>query len=34
MGYASAIAYILLAFVGAITILNFMAKKYWVKYQY
>ncbi|MFO7880927.1 MAG: sugar ABC transporter permease [Kosmotogaceae bacterium] len=34
MGYASAIAYILLAFVGAITILNFLAKKYWVKYQY
>jgi len=34
MGYASAVAYILLIVIGMITIINFILKKYWVKYQY
>lgn len=34
MGYASAVAYILLIVIGIITIINFILKKYWVKYQY
>ncbi len=34
MGYASAIAYVLLAIVGGITLANFYLKKRWVKYQY
>jgi len=34
MGYASAMAYILLAIVGGITLVNFYLKKRWVKYQY
>ncbi len=34
MGYASALAYILLAIVGLITLVNFYMKKRWVKYQY
>ncbi len=34
MGYASAMAYILLAIVGGITLINFYLKKHWVKYQY
>ncbi len=33
MGYASAIAYVLLAIVGGITLANFYLKKRWVKYQ-
>ena len=34
MGYASAIAYVLLAIVGGITLANFYLKRHWVKYQY
>ncbi len=34
MGYAGALAYVLLVIVGFITLLNFVLKKYWVKYQY
>lgn len=34
MGYAGALAYVLLIVVGAITLLNFLLKKYWVQYQY
>jgi len=34
MGYASAVAYILLIVIGIITIINFLLKKYWVNYQY
>jgi len=34
MGYASAIAYVLLAIVGGITLANFYLKKRWVNYQY
>ncbi len=34
MGYASALAYVLLAIVGGITLINFYFKKHWVKYQY
>lgn len=34
MGYASAMAYVLLAIVGLITLVNFYMKKRWVKYQY
>lgn len=34
MGYASAIAYVLLVIVGGITFVNFYLKKRWVKYQY
>jgi len=34
MGFASSLAYILLAIVSAITILNFQMKKRWVQYQY
>jgi len=32
MGYASAVAYILLIVIGIITIINFLLKKYWVNY--
>ncbi len=34
MGYAAAMAYVLLGVVGLITLLNFFLKKYWVKYVY
>ena len=34
MGYASAVAYILLIVIGIITLFNFLLKKYWVNYQY
>lgn len=34
LGYASAVSYVLLAFVGVVTAINFIAKKRWVKYQY
>jgi len=34
MGFASSLAYILLAIVSAITIMNFQMKKRWVQYQY
>lgn len=34
MGYAGALAYVLLIIVGLITLLNFVLKKYWVQYQY
>ena len=34
MGYASALAYVLLAIVGLITLMNFLLKKYWVKELY
>ncbi len=34
MGYASAVAYVLLAIVGLITLVNFLLKKYWVQRIY
>jgi len=34
LGYASAVSYFLLACVAVITIINFIVKKRWVKYQY
>ncbi len=34
MGYAGALAYVLLIIVGIITLVNFLLKKYWVQYQY
>ena len=34
MGYASAMAYVLLTIVGLLTFLNFLLKKYWVKSVY
>jgi len=34
MGYASAMAYVLLAIVAAITLFNFLLKKYWVQNVY
>lgn len=34
MGYASAVAYVLLALVAGFSILNFTLKKHWVNYQY
>lgn len=33
MGYASALAWILLVIIGAFTIINFVASKYWVHYE-
>lgn len=33
MGYASALAYVLLLFVGLVTLLNFVLKRRWVFYQ-
>ena len=33
MGYAAALAWILLAIVGAFTALNFLVSKYWVYYD-
>jgi multiple sugar transport system permease protein len=33
MGFASSLAYILLLLVGAITLVNFLLKRKWVKYQ-
>ena len=34
MGYASAVAWILLGLVALFTIVNFTLKKHWVNYQY
>jgi len=34
MGYASAIAFVLLGIVAFLTWVNFLLKRYWVKYQY
>jgi len=34
MGYASAVAFVLLAIVAFLTWLNFLLKKHWVEYQY
>lgn len=34
MGYASALAYVLLVIVSILTLTNFVLKKYWVNYQY
>jgi multiple sugar transport system permease protein len=34
MGYASTVAYVLLALVAGFSILNFTLKKHWVNYQY
>ena len=34
MGYASAVAYVLLGVVGLITWINFLLKKYWVQRIY
>ncbi|MEA3311013.1 MAG: sugar ABC transporter permease [candidate division WOR-3 bacterium] len=34
IGYASAIAYVLVLLVGVVTLINFYYKRYWVKYQY
>lgn len=33
MGYASALSWVLLLIIGAITVLNFVASKYWVYYE-
>jgi len=33
MGYASALAWILLSIVAILTVINFMASKYWVFYE-
>lgn len=33
MGYASALAWVLLAIVGVLTIINFMVSRYWVFYE-
>ncbi len=34
MGYASALAYVLLAIISTLTLLNFIMKKHWVEYQF
>ncbi len=34
MGYASAMAFMFMLLVGCLTFLNFLSKRYWVKYQY
>jgi multiple sugar transport system permease protein len=33
MGYASAMAWVLLVIIGAFTAINFIASKYWVFYD-
>ncbi|MNH45802.1 hypothetical protein D3C79_1083560 [compost metagenome] len=33
MGYASALAWILLTIVALLTLINFMASRYWVFYE-